>query len=102
EVTRLEAGSWMGEVSLLDGRPATATIVAATPAVVLALSRTALDELRQSNLGLAINLVRAMCLTIARRLRSATDQLDQLRAASTTPPSRSILKALRELFGAGG
>jgi CRP-like cAMP-binding protein len=102
EVARLEAGSWMGEVSLLDGGPATATIVAARPAVVLALSPTALEELRRTNLGLATHLVRAICVAIAGRVRSASDRLDELRAASAPPPSRSILDALRTLFGAGG
>jgi CRP-like cAMP-binding protein len=47
-VNRLRPGDFFGEISLLDGRPRTASVVAGTPLTMLALPRNAfLKMIRQ-------------------------------------------------------
>lgn len=45
EVRLLEQGAFFGEISLLSGRPRTATITAATPVEILELDRRTLDSI---------------------------------------------------------
>jgi CRP-like cAMP-binding protein len=100
----LGPGSWLGEVSLVDGEPPSATAIASGPAVVLALPGAALERLRQENPRLAACLVRALCVTLAGRVRAATERLESLRGAPSQPaaePRRGIMAALRALMGAG-
>jgi CRP-like cAMP-binding protein len=95
-------GGWLGEVSLLDGEPPTATAIAVQPSVVLALRASTLERLRTENARLATHVLRALCVTLAGRVRSATDQLETLRSdgAPRAPlPRRGILAALRTLMG---
>lgn len=47
ELSRLSAGEFFGEVSLLTSRPRTATVVAETPVEALELSRNAVGGLRE-------------------------------------------------------
>jgi hypothetical protein len=44
-VREMEEGSFFGEISILSGKPRTATITCATPAELLELDRKALDEI---------------------------------------------------------
>jgi CRP-like cAMP-binding protein len=97
----LEPGCWVGEVSLLDGGPATATAIATAPTVVLALARGALEELRKREPRVAASLVRAMSMALAARLRRATDQLEALRGMPASAEDEA-LDALRALMGARG
>ncbi len=45
EVRTMEEGEFFGEISLLTGKPRTATVTAATPVELLELDRTALDDI---------------------------------------------------------
>jgi cAMP-dependent protein kinase regulator len=45
EVRRMEEGEFFGEISLLSGKPRTATITAASPCELLELDRRALDDI---------------------------------------------------------
>jgi hypothetical protein len=47
ELSRLSAGEFFGEVSLLTSRPRTASVIAETPVEVLELSRNAVGGLRE-------------------------------------------------------
>lgn len=47
EVRRMEEGEFFGEISLLTGKPRTATITAATRCELLELDRTTLDDISQ-------------------------------------------------------
>jgi CRP-like cAMP-binding protein len=99
----IEGGSWLGEVSLFDGQPPTASVIAARRSLVLALPASALDGLRQSHPRLAANLTRAMCVTLAGRVRRATERLEKLREGTAGPAPvrrRGVLAALRALMGA--
>jgi CRP-like cAMP-binding protein len=67
-------GKWVGEVTVLDGGPATATVAAAEESALLALSRESFDKLREQHARIAARLVLALCRDLANRLRRA--QLD--------------------------
>jgi CRP-like cAMP-binding protein len=97
----LEPGSFVGEVSLLDGGPTTATVVVGAPALVLGLERKSLEQLRKSSPRVAAALIRAMTVGVVGRLRRATNQLEGLRLGSAPPPAArrpSLLNALRALL----
>jgi CRP-like cAMP-binding protein len=97
----LEPGCWLGEVSLLDGGPATATAIATTPTKLLVLRREALASLWRDDPKVAATLVRAMSMAMATRIRRASDQLEALRDAAVLPEGGAV-DALRTLFGARG
>lgn len=79
EVTRdgrhlrdLGPGEVIGEISLLDGGPRTATVIAREPTTVLSISKRAFDTVLDRVPGLPHELLRAL----AARLRDATDDSD--------------------------
>jgi CRP/FNR family cyclic AMP-dependent transcriptional regulator len=79
EVTRdgrhvrdLGPGEVIGEISLLDGGPRTATVIAREPTTVLSISKRAFDTVLDRVPGLSHELLRAL----AARLRDATDDSD--------------------------
>lgn len=66
-VARLRPGDVFGEISVLDGGPRTASVVAETPLVVLRLHRRHLMRLMQKEPQIAVRLL----AEVARRLRRA-------------------------------
>ena len=66
-VARMGPGEFFGEISLLDGGPRTASVVADTPVVVARLPKRAFDGLVLDEPGLAAKLLSV----VARRLREA-------------------------------
>src|SRR5262245_20242540 len=71
EVGRPGAGAVVGEVSFLDGGAASATLTASAPTHLFTIGREAFDGLRRDHPRAATALLRALCRTIAGRLRSA-------------------------------
>ena len=49
QIRTMEEGEFFGEISLLTGKPRTATITAATPCELLELSKKALDEIAKDH-----------------------------------------------------
>ena len=72
EVYRMEPGYWFGELSLLDGAPASATVRAETRVEVDRLSEAALASFVAENPDVGAAFYRAVALTLARRLRHMT------------------------------
>jgi CRP-like cAMP-binding protein len=70
-VNRLRPGEFFGEISLLDGGPRTATVVADTPLTMLALSRPAFRSLIESEPGVAVGLLKHVS-SMLRRLERPT------------------------------
>ena len=64
---RLRAGDYFGEISLIDGEPRSATIVAATPLRTLALAEWNFRSVLLAHPSIARKLLVELC----RRLRSA-------------------------------
>jgi CRP-like cAMP-binding protein len=70
-VNRLRPGEFFGEISLLDGGPRTATVVAETPLRMLALSRPAFQELIEREPGVAVGMLKHAAAML-RRLERPT------------------------------
>jgi CRP/FNR family cyclic AMP-dependent transcriptional regulator len=66
-VNRVGPGSFFGEISLLDGKPRTATVVAETPCSLLVVERQAFGSLLDTVPGLQ----RQVMLNLCARLREA-------------------------------
>jgi CRP/FNR family transcriptional regulator, cyclic AMP receptor protein len=75
----LRPGEFFGEMSMLDGSPRSATVVAETPVRLLVISRQHFSVLLTEVPGLTQTLL----VTLSRRVRQAEAQVEQLRAAST-------------------
>jgi CRP/FNR family transcriptional regulator, cyclic AMP receptor protein len=75
----LHPGEFFGEMSLLDGGPRSATVVAATPIRLLVISRRHFSVLLKEVPGLTQTLL----TTLSRRVRQAEEEAERLRSAST-------------------
>jgi len=56
-LNRVYPGDFFGEISLLDGGPRTATVVAETPMLLLGLSRTAFRDVLETEPAVAVKLL---------------------------------------------
>jgi hypothetical protein len=70
-VNRLRPGEFFGEISLLDGGPRTADVVAATPLTMLALSRTNFLTVLRSEPVVAVTLL-GYAASLLRRIERST------------------------------
>jgi len=75
---RLRSGDFFGEMSLLDGEPRSATVVAETPLRLLVISRRNFSALLDEVPGMTQTLL----ATLSRRVRLAERALDMSRRAS--------------------
>jgi len=71
-VNHLRPGEFFGEISLLDGGPRTATVVAETPLRTLALSRPAFRELIEAEPDVAVGLLKHASAMLRRLERPAS------------------------------
>ncbi len=74
----LGPGELLGEISFLENRPATASVVAAEDSLVLAIPRTLLQQRIQEDPAFAVRLYRSFALTAARRLENRVGALNYL------------------------
>lgn len=98
EVGRCGPGALLGEISFIDGGPATATVSAAENTRALCITALALDELRRSHPRIATSVLRAMCRQLAKRVRAVTDRLENAQPGDVRK-SGGFLDAFRTLFG---
>ncbi len=75
ELVRLPAGTFVGELSMLNGEPRSATVKAATDCVLQVYDRTSFEALLRNNPSVAIRLVYEM----ANRLQRSNTMLAKLR-----------------------
>jgi len=71
EIARRGSGGVIGEMALLDGRPRSATVIAATSMTLLVIERKAFDRLLETVPGLA----RKLLIELSSRLREADEAL---------------------------
>jgi CRP-like cAMP-binding protein len=71
----LYSGEVVGEISLLDSRPPTTNVSAATDAVVLALRQDVLREKLAEDVAFASRFYRALAVFLAHRLRNTYQRL---------------------------
>jgi CRP/FNR family cyclic AMP-dependent transcriptional regulator len=75
----LHPGEFFGEMSLLDGGPRSATVVADTPVRLLVISRRHFSVLLKDVPGL----IQVLLVTLSTRVRQAEERADRLGSAST-------------------
>jgi bacteriocin-type transport-associated protein len=85
KIATLQKGEIVGELSFLDSRPPSATVVATVDSIVLAVSRDKLAAKLERDSGFAANFYRALGVFLADRLRNTMQWLgfgssDSLRA----------------------
>src|SRR6187551_1005847 len=66
-------GEIVGEMSLLESQPASATLCAITPVTVLRIPRDALEESLAADPGFSLRFYRALGMLLSRRLRTTLD-----------------------------
>ena len=71
-VHRLRPGEFFGEISLLDGGPRTATVVAETPMLMLTLARSAFRELIEVEPRVAVGMLKHVASMLRRLERPAS------------------------------
>ena len=83
ELTRMGAGEIVGEVSLVDLRPPSATVRVVEDALLLSIPRQVLGAKLESDPGFAARFYRAVAVFLAYRLRDTMAQLgdDEARAS---------------------
>jgi len=89
-INTLQKGEVIGELSFLDSRPPTATVMASEDSIVLAISRDKLAAKLARDMGFAARFYRALGVFLAERLRNTTEWLgygnsDSLRSKASAP-----------------
>lgn len=74
-IANVEEGTMLGELSLVDGLPYSATAVAAAPTKVLILSHQNLDNLSSDYPEISLQILNDIAKVMAQRLRSTTNCL---------------------------
>ena len=75
EVTKLGHGRAFGEMAVLDGERRSAACMAADDTILLTLSKEALDKMLEEHPRIAARVIRAIAVSLSRRLRMAVGQL---------------------------
>ncbi|MBT3232913.1 MAG: cyclic nucleotide-binding domain-containing protein [Calditrichaeota bacterium] len=71
-IARFERAGVIGEMSLVDHMPRSATVVAMTPTVVYEFSKTAFKEMLGSQKDLSIDVLKGLAHLLAMRLRNTS------------------------------
>jgi CRP/FNR family cyclic AMP-dependent transcriptional regulator len=71
-IRQLSGGDFLGEISLIDGEPRTATVIAETDMTLLVVQKTSFDHLLDKVPGLQKKILIALCSYI-RRAEKATN-----------------------------
>src|SRR5262245_6326692 len=94
-------GEIVGEMSLLESQPASATLCAITPVTVLRIARDALNENLAADLGFSMRFYRALGMLLSHRLRATTSPGSFKRPLSDLVTWAGLhLTEMASLFGA--
>jgi len=74
-IATLQKGEIVGELSFLDSRPPSATVMAASDSIVLAISRDKLESKLQRDMAFAARFYRVLGVFLADRLRNTMQTL---------------------------
>ncbi len=101
DVDQVQEGGVVGEVSILDPGPATATVTVVAPAKLRRLRANALDALWKEHPAVASALVQGLSRVLAERIRAIDEALN---AAAEDPESLprgapGLRQLFRKLFG---
>lgn len=70
-----EAGDSVGEMSIIDQGPRSASLLAATPVTVVAISRKSLFQLLREDTQIGVKLLWALAAEVNKKLRDTTEKL---------------------------
>lgn len=85
EVARLLSGEVVGEMSFVDSRPPSASVIAVEPSTVLAVPRSLLSERLEEDQSFAARFYRALAVFLADRLRTTVGQMGYGKEDSVKP-----------------
>lgn len=74
-VAKLESGEIVGEMSFLESRPPSVSVIVTQPTVVYQISREMINNRLSTNMEFKSNFYYALALFLSNRLRKTTDQL---------------------------
>lgn len=77
QIADILPGKSVGEMSMVDGKPHSATVIAGAESIVAVLSRDQMEKLIKDDPRLGANLFRSIAETISIRLRSTNNVLAQ-------------------------
>lgn len=100
ELAHVGPGAFLGEASLLDPGPASATVTADQGCTLLRLDRAAFDTLCAEQPRLANVLLEELARVLAARVRTAGERLEDL-LAEEFAPSGEVVGVGRRLHGEG-
>jgi CRP-like cAMP-binding protein len=83
EIAHVGPGAFLGEVSLMDPGPATATVTTQQGCTALSLNHEQLEQLWQDQPHLAAIFLRELARVVAGRIRAANGYLDEIVADET-------------------
>jgi CRP-like cAMP-binding protein len=90
EVAQLKSGEIMGELSFVDSRPTSASVIAVEKSLVLALPRTLVSKRLSENTGFAARFYRAVAVFLADRLRASNALLGYGKAKPVQEDSEDL------------
>ena len=99
-LAEIQPNQWVGEVGLLDGGAASATVRVAEPSRVFRIDRLALESLRERAPGAAMALVHTLSLDLVERIRGSNEFLR--RELGREEPGDWHAIALRWVLASGG
>jgi CRP-like cAMP-binding protein len=67
EIARLGAGEFFGEISLLDGKPRTSTVIAASAMSLMTIQKPAFDHLCATVPGISTTMIAILCARLRGR-----------------------------------
>jgi CRP/FNR family cyclic AMP-dependent transcriptional regulator len=75
DVARLRSGEFVGEMSFVDARPPSASVVSLEASVVLSIPRPALETKLQQDVAFAARFYRSLAVFLSDRLRTTVGRL---------------------------
>ncbi|MEW6561795.1 MAG: cyclic nucleotide-binding domain-containing protein [Pseudomonadota bacterium] len=79
EIAKLPSGRVFGEMAVLDGERRSATCIASGESMLLTLTKEALDKMIDDTPRVAAKVIRAIAVSLSRRLRMADGKLVEMR-----------------------
>jgi CRP-like cAMP-binding protein len=87
DIARLHSGEIVGEMSFVDSRPPSASVVCVEPATVLAIPRAALAQKLAADVAFAARFYRALAVFLSDRLRTTSSRLGYGKAGPDAEPA---------------
>jgi len=102
DIAHVGSGAFLGEVSLMDPGPATATVTTKEGCTVLVLNNSQLENLWQGHPRLAAIFLRRLAQVVADRIRASNTYLDEIMSEQTPilPPD-TVVEAHTLLYQSG-